>query len=126
MKALIGKLNFKLICCWLLLLQMVNLSINPVRHQNFIDGQYTLLEDLKINKIESIYELILEHVFKKDVPETQDSAEQGLIKVAVFFHQTPLFECQLPSRACIVVHNHAYQAYFPEYPTVLESPPPRA
>lgn len=126
MKNLVGRLNLKMICCWLLLLQMVNLSINPIRHQNYIHGVYTIREDLSVNKIESIYELISEYVFKKNVPETQDAGEQGLVKVAVFFHLAPEFVCCVTSQEQRIIHNHAYRAHFPKINLVLESPPPRA
>jgi len=125
MKFLRRKLGLKYLFCWALLLQMVNLSINPVRHENYINGQYTFQEDLRINKIESIYELILEHIFKKDVPETKDSAEQGLVKAAFVWQQV-----QYVSFVPIVIekpiaHNHTYTAYFPVTTLVQESPPPK-
>ncbi len=125
MKFLRRKLGLKYLFCWALLLQMVNLSINPVRNENYINGQYTFQEDLRINKIESIYELILEHIFKKDVPETQDSAEQGLVKAAFIWQQV-----QYVSFVPIVIekpieHNHTYTAYFPVTTLALESPPPK-
>lgn len=126
MSILKEKLNFKLICCWLLLLQMVNLSINPIRHQSLINGKYTYLEDLRINKIESLYELILEHVFKKNVPETQDSGEQALLKVAVYYQQIPAYTCVLVANELPVVHNHAYYARLLDIPQKLTFPPPKA
>jgi len=125
MKFLRGKLGLKHLFCWALLLQMVNLSINPVRHQNYINGQYTFQEDLRINKIESIYELILEHIFKKDVPETQDSAEQGLVKAAFVWQQVQYVSFVPIVIEIPIAHNHAYTAYFPVTTLVQESPPPK-
>lgn len=125
MKTSVAKLNLKMACCWLLLLQMVNLSINPIRHQNYINGIYTFKEDLSINKIESIYELIAEYVFKKNVPETQDTGEEGISKIAILFFQTPTVNYSFTPTAKLVVHNHSYSEHVPEFVAVLESPPPQ-
>jgi len=126
MKFLRSKIGLKYLFCWALLLQMVNLSINPVRHQNYINGQYTFQEDLRINKIESIYELILEHIFKKDVPETQDSAEEGLVKAAFVWQQVQYISFVPVLTEKPVEHNHTYTAFFPITTLVQESPPPKA
>ena len=107
-------------------MQLINLSIDPARHQNFIDGEPTFQEDLSINKIESVYELILEHVFKKDVPETQDASNHSLAKTFVFFHHIPSPHTQVILKEEPILHNHSYQALIPELAQVLESPPPKA
>lgn len=126
MKFLKIKTGLKFFCCWALLLQLINLSIDPARHQNFINGEITFEEDLSINKIESIYELILEHLFKKDVPETQNAADHSLAKTFIVFYQNPVPFTQLILVEQPIVHNHSYVAYFPEQMQVLESPPPKA
>lgn len=125
MKFLKIKIGLKYICCWALLLQLMNLSIDPARHQNFINGKLTFEEDLSINKIESIYELVLEHLFKKDVPETQNAADHSLAKTFIVFCQSPVLFTQLILVEKPIVHNHSYIANFPEQTRVLESPPPK-
>lgn len=125
MKFLKIKIGLKYICCWALLLQLINLSIDPARHQNFINGELTFKEDLSINKIESIYELLVEHLFKKDVPETQNAADHSLTKTFIVFYQSPTPFTQLVLVEQPIVHNHSYAAIFPEQTQVLESPPPK-
>ena len=117
--------GLKNLCCWILLLQLFNLSIDPARHQNFINGQFTFQEDLSINKIESIYELISEHIFKKDVPETQNSTNQSFAKAFIVFHQLPEPTSQLNFAEELVLHNHNYQVFIPELVKIIESPPPK-
>ena len=90
MKRLKIKSGLKFFCCWALLLQLINQSIDPVRHQNIINGEITFQEDLSVNKIESIYEFVVEHLLKKDVPETQNSANQLLAKAFIVFHQNQI------------------------------------
>jgi len=112
-------------CCWLLIVQLINLSIDPPRHQNLIEGKFTYQEDLSINKIESIYELITEHVFKINVPETQDSTHHGTVKTFIVFYQSPAPFAQLLLREKPIVHNHNYVMHIPDHIRVLESPPPQ-
>ena len=119
------KIGLRHFCCWILLLQLLNLSIDPPRHQNVINGELTFQEDLTINKIESLYELIVEHLFKKDVPETQDNANHSISKAFFFYHQTPNLCCKLILTEKPVIHNHFYITSFPEQNQVLESPPPK-
>ena len=125
MKFLRIKIGLKYICFWALLLQLVNLSIDPARHQNFINGELTFEEDLSVNKIESIYELVVEHLFKKDVPETQNAADHAAAKTFIIFYQSPIPFTQLVLVEQPIVHNHSYVANFPEQTQVLESPPPK-
>ena len=112
-------------CCWLLIVQLINLSIDPPRHQNLIEGKFTYQEDLSINKIESIYELITEHVFKINVPETQDATHHGTVKTFIVFYQSPAPFAQLLLLEKPIVHNHNYVMYIPDHFRVLESPPPQ-
>jgi hypothetical protein len=115
----------KYILGWALLLQMINLSVDPMRHANLVNGSYTFQEDLKINKIESLSEIILEKLFKKDVPETQDNQQIGLIKVAFVLNQQPIY-LPLPFLTAIpVTHNHNYLFHLAETSLALESPPPQ-
>ena len=61
------------VLCWILLLQSINLSIDapdltPITHTSLSDN-----EDLLVNDIESIYELVSEVIFGKDVPENDEN-----------------------------------------------------
>lgn len=113
-------------CCWALLLQLINLSIDPARHGNYIDGKFTFQEDLSVNKIESVYELIAEYVFKRDIPEAQNADTHLLAKTFIIFHQVPAATTQLILAEQPIVHNYSYQAAIPNFIQLLESPPPKA
>lgn len=108
-----------------MLLQLINLSIDPATHQNYINGAFTYQEDLSLNKIESLSELILEYVFKKDVPESQNAANHALAKTFIVFYQSAALPAKIIFNAQPIVHNHSYQVNYPDQNQVLESPPPQ-
>lgn len=60
------------VVCWILLLQMVNISIDPpdLKHQKH--NTITYKEDLSINKIESVYEMLAEGIFEVEIPESDE------------------------------------------------------
>jgi len=63
---------FRQLICWILLLQLINISIDPPDLKRIKDGRHAHSEDLSINEIESVYELISERVFDTSVPESDD------------------------------------------------------
>lgn len=108
-----------------MLLQLINLSIDPATHQNYINGAFTYQEDLSLNKIESLSELTLEYVFKKDVPESQNAANHALVKTFIVFYQSASLPAKIVFNVQPIVHNHSYQVNYPDQNQVLESPPPQ-
>lgn len=82
---------FKKLVIWILLIQMINLSMDPVDTMNFKDGRATIEEDLSINEIESLYELISEALFGEDVPEHDEKDEDAFVKVfSLYYAATPV------------------------------------
>lgn len=104
---------------------MVNLSIDPARHMTVVRGMLTMSEDLSVNKIESVYELISEIVFKIDVPETQDADDDSLQKTLTAFHLPELLGLDMGRLAVAVHHNFGYFSFMPDYVPARESPPPQ-
>ncbi|WP_256004889.1 MULTISPECIES: hypothetical protein [Pedobacter] len=87
----LASFHFVRFISYMLLLQMINLSISPARHLAVVNGQPTYMEDLSVNRIESIYELVSEFLFQKSVPETQDQGDDGILK---FMWIAPSLELQ--------------------------------
>jgi hypothetical protein len=87
MKAVSTRVIFTRVLTWILLIQVVNLSIDPTDPMPAIDklGFLTAHEDLSINDIESIYELVSEQCLGVDVPEQDDDDESRLLKIFVFY-----------------------------------------
>jgi hypothetical protein len=59
--------------CWVLLLQLINISIDPPDLWRLKTASISQKQPLPINEIESLYELISEGVFEHDVPESDEN-----------------------------------------------------
>lgn len=71
---------------WVLLVQVINLSIDPMDPLSDKLGRITLEnEDLTVNDIESFYELFSEQCLGIDVPEHDEDDENSFVKVMDFF-----------------------------------------
>jgi hypothetical protein len=76
----------KQVVCWILLLQIINISINPPDAKHAKYSSITDKEDLLINETESIYELIAEGLFNEDVPESnEDDIDTSSPSVELYF-----------------------------------------
>lgn len=69
---------------WVLLIQIINISIDPIDPIFDKSGSLAFEEDLSVNDIESIYELVSEQCLGIDVPE-QDDDENGFFEVMDFY-----------------------------------------
>ncbi|TDH24666.1 hypothetical protein EXU57_15125 [Segetibacter sp. 3557_3] len=76
--------------CWLLLLQLINISIDPPDLKQTKKVYTSQQEDLTINEVESVYELIAEGVFHSDVPENNDhDIDTDTHSVDLYFYDFP-------------------------------------
>lgn len=67
---------------WVLLVQVINISIDPVDPIAEKLGRLSWEEDLSINDIESIAELLSEQFLGIDIAEQDEDDENGLVKFA--------------------------------------------
>lgn len=80
----------KLIVCWIVLLQMVNLCIDPPHVINFSANHAYQQEDPSIDEIESIYELISETLFGQAIPGNADNdIDSDSVPLDLYFYTTP-------------------------------------
>lgn len=81
------RIIFTRILTWILLIQIVNISIDSTDALPIIDslGLLTAHEDLSVNDIESIYEFVSESCLGVDVPEQDEDDENGFVKVMDFY-----------------------------------------
>ncbi|MCE2995316.1 MAG: hypothetical protein ACK5RG_12785 [Cyclobacteriaceae bacterium] len=70
---------------WVLLIQIINISIDPLDPVSDKLGRFTLQEDLSINEIESIYEFVSEQCLGVDIPENDEDDENGFVKIMDFY-----------------------------------------
>jgi hypothetical protein len=73
------------VIAWVLLLQVINISIDPIDPVSDKLGRLNTQEDLSINDIESIYEFVSEQFLGLDVPENDEDDENGFVKVINFY-----------------------------------------
>ena len=66
---------------WVLLIQLINISIDPIAPISDKLGRLAFEEDLSVNDIESIYELVSEQYLGIDVPEQDEDDENGFVEV---------------------------------------------
>lgn len=67
-----------------LLVQVVNISIDPMDPVSDKLGRLATQEDLSINDVESIYEFVSEQFLGIDVPEQDEDDESAFIKIMDF------------------------------------------
>lgn len=82
-------LTIQRIICWILIIQMINVSIDPRDLIQIDQGIYSHTEDLSINETESIYELIAEELFDTEIPESEEEdVEKTFGGIDLFFNST--------------------------------------
>lgn len=114
----------KQVVCWILLLQIFNISINPpdLKQQKF--GSIADKEDLLINKIESVYELVVEGVSDEEIPETDEDEIDTTSQFFVLFF-SPRTYSKLPALGLYIEPFSLYYNNFPSITTDPHFPPPR-
>lgn len=70
---------------WILLIQIVNISVDPADPFIEVLGIQPGGEDLSINDIESIYEFVSEQCLGVDIPEHDEEDENAFVKDMEFF-----------------------------------------
>ncbi|MBI3219912.1 MAG: hypothetical protein HYZ44_10395 [Bacteroidetes bacterium] len=83
---------FKSLIIWVLLIQIINISIDPLDPVSDKLGRFALQEDLSINEIESIYEFVSEHCLGVDIPENDEDDESGFVKIIDFYFSQSFIE----------------------------------
>ncbi len=118
------KIILRKIICWVLLLQMLNVSIDPPDVKHFKTSNVVHTEDLLINEIESIYELISEVLLNLYVHETDENDIHAISKTIhiYFFGLTAM-------QFCAPTFSIGYFSYSQDIFSVLDakpiSPPPK-
>lgn len=113
----------KLVVGWILLIQLINISVDPPDLVVYKNHTVTA-EDLTINEAESIYELIAEGIFDLDVPEAEDNDQDEQLKTFnLYFLASPDTGISLPSFP--EPHDSGYNAsLLTSYPEP-NAPPPK-
>jgi len=112
------------IICWALLLQMINVSIDPPDIRLAKTQNKPEKKEVVINDVESVYEMISEGVFDTDVPEgNENDIEKNTFPFLLYcFQPEPILvvlnKGNLKHHSCYIKHLSLH--YFSPL-----SPPPR-
>lgn len=110
--------------CWVLLLQMINISIDPPDLKHFKNGRFIRTEDLSINEIESIYELISEVFFEKYVHERDENDIDTISKNFNLYFFTSTSN-ELAITGFSIKHSCYYRNKYSDLFTEPVFPPPK-
>lgn len=111
------------IICWLLLIQMINVSIDPRDLIQIDQGMYSHTEDLSINETESIYELIAEKLFDTEIPESEEEDVEKTFGGIDLFFNTTLISNPVIQTYIISQYGDCHESLTIIYPA-SDSPPP--
>lgn len=118
------KIILKKFICWILLLQMINISIDPPDVKFFKNADVMHREDLSINEIESIYELISEVFLNRYVHESDENDINGISKTFNIYFFAPA-SVQFYTPAFSIGYCSYYQNIFSVLFSKPISPPPK-
>ena len=112
--------------CWILLLQVINISIDP---HDFKQSKYmpvAFSEDFSSDEIESISELIAENIFHKEVPPgDEDEIETSSPPFEFYFYTGT--SIRLPALKFSSEHVSRHNSNFPPgHQEALFQPPKQA
>lgn len=113
----------KQLVCWILLLQMINISIDPRDIKLPKDTSVIHVTDGSADEIESVYELVAEGVFNKEVPpDNEDEIDTSSPSLELYFFTPACIE--LPAIAFVLKHfSYCYNHFTSVHQEPLFQPP---
>lgn len=110
--------------CWILFLQMVNLSINRPDFREFEKKAVAQHSEQPFAEIETIYELVAEGIFDKDIPDSEDEDIDSSFK-PFDLYSSSLKPADTNLKFYPVEHASFYQTDFSLFESEPTSPPPK-
>ena len=124
MKILFNRNSIKQVVCWILLLQIINVSINTPDLKCAKQSSLSKTENLSINETESVYELIAEGMFDKKVPDSdEDDMDTSSPSFELYFF--PKICSKLPAFNFLIEYFPHYSNNFLSVHQEPHFPPPR-
>ncbi|MDO9373705.1 MAG: hypothetical protein Q7T76_04790 [Ferruginibacter sp.] len=112
------------LACWILLLQLMNIAIDPRDPNRFPASVDQSKEDLSINETESIYELVSEGLFDTEVPETDEKDTDTNLTIFDYYCLN-LADSDVILTAFQLAHKPYDQSGLLEYFPPFDAPPPK-
>jgi hypothetical protein len=126
MKIYTVKNIMKQFVCWILLLQMINISIDPPDIKQYTEKGIVHKEDLSINETESVYESVSEGIFDKDVPESDEEDIDTNSEISEFYFVSSNDNKLLGYNFPIDYSQHYQNNFSVQYPEPNSPPPKKA
>ncbi len=114
----------KHIVCWILVLQILNLSINS-RQTAHSAVSSVQSESLGAQETETLYELISEGVFNTDLPDSDEEDDIDSSSPAIDLYLSDKFLSKISSYRRDLQHTSRYSKRILFTHTEILSPPPR-
>ena len=124
MKIKAAKNIIKQIVCWVLLLQLINISIYTPHTKSFTVACGASPEDLDVNGVESIYELVSEGIFNVDVPVSDENDSDITFETLDIFLLSPVYNKLFVSKHPLEYHAFYQRTSYP-LQSAPNSPPPK-
>lgn len=113
------------IFCWILLLQMINLSIDPPEVEAVFQTKSTQQVAASFAERESVYEYVSEELLSCDVPDSEEQdVEKSVHALELYYSNPQLFA--LASPEVPLQHLTYYSNHFSCWKARPHAPPPKA
>ncbi len=124
MKTYVIKNIVKKVICWILLLQIINISVDPPDLNVRAYDTATSKKESSFDETESVYELIAEGVFDEKVPESdEDEMDTSSPSFELYFFNRSC--SRLPALVFPLHHSPHYHNNFLSLHQEPHSPPPK-
>jgi hypothetical protein len=110
--------------CWILLLQMINISVDPPDIRILLQTEKEAEQSMIIEDLDTVYEIMAEALMLSDIPDDGDEndIEKSSKSVELFYYK-PIFESFALYQSALL-HNSYYADPLSVQPTEPFSPPP--
>ncbi|HEV7329680.1 MAG TPA: hypothetical protein VGN63_01470 [Flavisolibacter sp.] len=112
------------ISCWILLLQMINLSIDPPDTSVVFESKSSFQSEIERNERESVYEYVSEALLEFEIPDTEEQdIEKSVHALELYYSSPPSFSLINP--ALPILHCSFYSSSYFSWETKPNAPPPK-
>ncbi|NTS43570.1 hypothetical protein HRG84_22010 [Flavisolibacter sp. BT320] len=114
----------KQIGCWILFLQLLNLSIDPPQVDAVFQTRSAQQAAVSFNEKETVFEYVSEELLALDIPDTEEQdVEKSVHALELYFSQSPSFTLAVPELP--LQHLGFYANRFSCWTSRPHAPPPK-
>jgi hypothetical protein len=111
--------------CWILFLQMINLSIDPPEVNAVFQTKSLQQAGVSFTEKETVYEYVSEELLAFNIPDSDEQdVEKSVHALELFYSDSPLFILEAPELP--LQHLSFYSNRFSCWKSRPHAPPPKA